>query len=80
MASGALPSPPGMKFFFYAKEEEEVLRNTPGNLFLVQMVIINSSGDVSITLKSSTQDQKNITSFIETLKGGLAEFSPSYAS
>jgi hypothetical protein len=73
MASGALPSPPGMKFFLYAHEENG------GALFLVQMVIITASGDVTVSLKSSTQDQTLIHGFCETLKSGLAEFSPSYA-
>lgn len=74
MASGAVPTPPGMKFFFYAQEE-----NT-ATLFLVQMVIVTSSGDVTVSIKSSSQDQTLIHQFCEILKNGLAEFSPSYAS
>ncbi len=74
MASGALPSPPGMKFFLYAHEANGAA------LFLVQMVIITASGDVSVSIKSSSQDQKLIQDFCESLKSGLAEFSPSYVS
>lgn len=74
MASGAVPTPPGMKFFFYAQEENN------GALYLVQMVIVTSSGDVTVSIKSSSQDQKHIQNFCEILKNGLAEFSPSYVS
>ena len=77
MASGALPSPPGMKFFFYATEEEDILRNTGGGVFLAQVVIVTSSGDVSMVCKTSSRDAQAATHFVEMIKRGLAEFSPS---
>lgn len=76
MASGAQPSPPGMKFFLYAKEEEDILRNTGGGVFLVQMTIITASGDVSIVLKTSSTDPSSPSKFVAMLKKGLDEFSP----
>jgi hypothetical protein len=76
MASGAQPSPPGMKFFLYAKEEEDILRNTGGGVFLVQMVIITSSGDVSVVIKTSSADPSAVGNFVAMLKRGLDEFSP----
>ncbi|CAE7835972.1 unnamed protein product, partial [Symbiodinium microadriaticum] len=77
MASGAQPSPPGMKFFLYAKEDEDILRNTGGGLFLAQLVIITASGDVSLLLKTSSRDANAVPHFVEMLKRGLDEFSPS---
>ena len=79
MASGALPSPPGMKFFFYALKGNDY--NPDENvLFLFQMIIINSTGDVTLNIKSSTNDLKIIHSFIDVLKNGLNEYSPSYVN
>jgi len=77
MASGALQSPPGMKFFFYASQEDDILRNISGGVFLAQMIIVTASGDVSVVVKTSNPDPNAVGHFCDILKKGLAEFSPS---
>ena len=68
MASG--PSPGGMKFFLYAKTVEEQ------DLFLVQLVLEASSGDMAATLKASSSDPQRVAQLLATLKQGLHVFSP----
>jgi hypothetical protein len=75
MASG--PSPTGMKFFLYAKTQEDVLLGGGGDLFLVQLLMEAASGNMTVTLKSSSSDAHVVAQLLATLKQGLHAFSPS---
>jgi hypothetical protein len=74
MASG--PTPTGMKLFLYALTAGDMLMGTGGDLFLIQLLIESSSGNVSVNIKGSNCDPQLVTQLMITLKQGLAPFSP----
>ena len=87
MASG--PSPTGMKFFLYAKTQTQAADDLllmggsgggggqeNGDLFLVQLEMESSSGNMTITLKASNTDSQLVAQLLATVKQGLACFSP----
>jgi hypothetical protein len=77
MASGPVGSPStGMKFFLYAKSDEDILLGKGGDLFLVQLIMQSSSGDMTVTLKTSSSDSQVAAQMLATLKQGLDCFSP----
>jgi hypothetical protein len=74
MASG--PAPGGMKFFLYAKTEDDMLMSSGGDLFLIQLVMESSSGNMTATIKASNTDSSLVAKLVTTLKKGLEAFSP----
>ncbi len=76
MASGPLASPPGMKFFFYASEPEDLL--SAATLYLAQATLISATGEFNLILKIA--DSKNIslssTRFQQVLVNALGRFAP----
>lgn len=76
MASGPLPpSPstgPGLKFFLFAAEPDDLLTNSEGGLFLAQMILMNSTGEVTANIKSTSNQPDAIKLFIEILKKALS--------
>jgi len=59
MASGFLPgSPAGMKFFFYCEEDGGII---DGSFYLIQMILINTTKEVQIIIRSnSNNDDKGV--------------------
>lgn len=77
MASGPLGNPStGMKFFFYAKTPEDVLLGKGNDLFLIQLQLQSSSGDIHVTVKASNPENELASRLVATLKQGLRSFSP----
>ena len=74
MASG--PTPTGMKFFLYARTADNMLIGSGGDIFLVQLLLESSSGNVTVTVKGSNCDPQLVTQMLASLKQGLSVFSP----
>jgi hypothetical protein len=65
-----------MKFFLYAKTPDDMLLGQASELFLIQLLLESSSGNMSATIKASNTDPSLVASLLVTLKQGLNEFSP----
>ena len=70
MASGILPgSPSGMKFFLYCKEQGNLIDE--GSYYLMQIIIINTTREVQVTIKSNTTTDVQGNTILKHLKNVL---------
>ena len=76
MASGAIPSPPGLKLFLFAVEAEDILSHTSPSTYLVQMITRSDSGDVDIVIKTNSSKASAVAAITEVLRKGLSGFGP----
>lgn len=74
MASGAIPSPPGLKFFLFAVEAEDILSQNSSSTYLVQLITRSDTGDVDIVIKTNSSKPGAVAEITEVLRKGLSGF------
>ncbi len=78
MASGPIPAGPGampgFKFFLYASEVGDLLLGSDGAFYLAQVVVTGGSGDVSATVKVTSNQPESTMAFLSILKSAFSPF------
>ena len=74
MASGTVPSPPGMKFFLYAVEAGDILTQTNASIYLVQLITRSDVGDVEVVIKTNSPKVNAHAAFADVLQKGMSRF------
>lgn len=79
MASGPLPPTdpqyPGVKLFLFAVENEDNLLGLGGGaLYLVQLLVSERTGDVTVTCKTNSPKKETISDFMNILSSSFNVF------